>query len=392
MNNKNLWVILAAVTFGRLGFAYQMQTIASLTPYFVEHLGIGYATLGTLIGLFLLPGAFVALPLGLLGRRFGEERLLVGGMLLMTLGNCIPALSPDVTTLAIGRIVAGMGAVSLSVMLGKVLADLFQGSRFVAAMGLVVAAFPLGVGLSQVVNPLLVETIGWRSAFLAGSALTGLSTVLLLVGRRPPAPGTVIGSFGWPSRAECALVLVSGLVWTVYNGGYFGFLSYVPSLLLSHGVSNAQVGWAMTAATWVSVPAILLGGAVVARFGAMPVFVLGSLGITVSVAAIALSGHWLLWSLLFGTVGALHPGIIVAAGTLSARPENRAVGMGLFYTTYYVGGTLFPVLCGGAADHFGTPAAALLTASAISVLAVPLFVLHQRLLRRGPVTRRAALA
>lgn len=97
----------------------------------------------------------------------------------------------------------------------------------------------------------------------------------------------------------------------------------------------------------------------------------GTLAMAGSVAGIALAGFPILWGLGFGTLAALHPGVIVARGTLAARPENRAVGMGVFYTVYYAGGAVLPVICGRAADLAGTPAAALLTAAVLSLLALP---------------------
>lgn len=69
----------------------------------------------------------------------------------------------------------------------------------------------------------------------------------------------------------------------------------------------------------------------------------------------------------------------MAIGTLSARPENRAVGMGLFYSIYYAGGTAVPPLCGWAADAYGRPEGALLAAAAVSALAAPMYLLHRRL-------------
>ena len=383
MNKKRLWAVLLGVAFGRIAFAYQVQTVAALTPYFVQQ-GIGYATLGSLIGAYLLPGVFTALPLGLLGRRYGEHRLLYVGLVLMTLGNGVPLLSPDVAFVAAGRVIAGIGAVAMSVMVGKVLAELFHGTLFVVTSGVAVASFPLGVGLSQMANPALLDALGWRFAFIAGAALAAVGLGLTMAGfwgRPPPRAAT---RFGWPSRRECLLMMICGAVWTVYNAGYYGFMSYVPALLLSRGMSSTQTGWIITLATWISVPAILAGGAIVARLGSRPVFLLGAATLSVSIAGIALSSHWLLWCLLFGTVGALHPGIIIAAGTLSARPENRAIGMGVFYTTYYVGGALFPALCGHIADAYGSPAAALLAASAISVLTIPVFLLHQALAHPTP--------
>src|SRR3712207_8004456 len=45
--------------------------------------GLGYAEVGSLIGLYFLPGVALALPGGLLGRRFGDTRVVAFGLALM---------------------------------------------------------------------------------------------------------------------------------------------------------------------------------------------------------------------------------------------------------------------------------------------------------------------
>ena len=76
-----------------------------------------------------------------------------------------------------------------------------------------------------------------------------------------------------------------------------------------------------------------------------------------------------LWAVLVGVVGSIHPGVIVTLGTLSTRPEHRAVGMGIFYSLFFAGGTIGPALCGRAADLYGSPAGGLLAAAVIALLA-----------------------
>ena len=72
---RNRWTMLAVLTLVRAAMAYQVQTVASVSPYLMADLGIDYAALGTLIGLYMLPGLVISLPGGVLGRRFGEVRL-----------------------------------------------------------------------------------------------------------------------------------------------------------------------------------------------------------------------------------------------------------------------------------------------------------------------------
>jgi predicted MFS family arabinose efflux permease len=85
------WIILAALALARIAFGYQFQTVATLTTGLVRRFGLSYAQIGSLIGAYMLLGMFVALPLGLLGRRFGDRVVLGTGLALMTAGSCVCA-------------------------------------------------------------------------------------------------------------------------------------------------------------------------------------------------------------------------------------------------------------------------------------------------------------
>jgi MFS family permease len=61
-----------------------------VAPLLVNDLHIGYGQVGWLMGPFMLPGAVIAHPGGMLGRRFGARRLVLLGLALMTLGGSPP--------------------------------------------------------------------------------------------------------------------------------------------------------------------------------------------------------------------------------------------------------------------------------------------------------------
>src|ERR1700744_1448230 len=67
------WAILGAMALGRIAFGYQFQTVATLGSDLVPLFPLSYAEFGALIGAYMLLGAFVALPLGVLGRWFGDR-------------------------------------------------------------------------------------------------------------------------------------------------------------------------------------------------------------------------------------------------------------------------------------------------------------------------------
>ncbi len=375
------WILVAAVSLARVAYGYQFQTLASMGPELLDRFGLGYASLGGLIGLYLAPGVLVALPGGLLGRRYGEGLVVGGGLALMGLGSLVSELAAGTGQIGAGRVLAGCGAVMLVVMQGKMVSDRFSDRWFMPVMGLVVGAFPVGVGLVELTHGPLVRAFGWSGLFVGGTVLAVLALLLFLLGcERTAVPAG--SAWALPSRRECGLVVVAGVIWTAYNAGYYGFLSYMPSYLAVRGHSPGMLALVLTVATWTNLPFTVLGGALAARFGNAPVFYAGTVAEIVAVAGPAVVDWPLLWSLLFGTAASLQAGVIIGIGTLSARPENRAVGMGLFYTIYYVGGALLPVLCGRAADLAGDPAGALVAGATLSGVAIPAFRLHGSLSRR----------
>jgi len=374
---------VAAVALARMAFGYQFQSVASLGPTFVTLFGMDYASLGSLIGLYMAPGILVALPGGLLGRRYGERAVAGTGLVLMVVGSVISALAAGPSGIGVGRMVCGAGAVLVVVMQGKMVGDRFTGTRFLTVMGLLVGAFPVGVGLVGLTLEPLVTGVGWPGLFGVGGAIAG-AALLLFLPNSLPAPARSGRAWAMPSPRECGLVIVAGLIWTAYNAGYYGFLSYLPSVLAIRQHPPSLTALVLTVATWSNLPATVLGAALAGRFGNTPVYLVGATVGVLAVAGPAFADWPLVWGVLFGTVASIHAGVIIAMGTLSARPENRASGMGLFYATYYLGGTVLPILCGRAADAMGDPSGALLAAAAMALVGLPLYALHAVLARRAP--------
>ncbi len=374
------WFILLALGLARISFGYQFQTVATLAPELMPRFGLSYSELGAMIGAYMLMGAFVSLPFGMLARRFGDRVVLGGGLALMVAGALVGVWDDDPGGITLGRGIAGFGAVAMIVLQNKIIADWFTGRRFMIAIGVSVSAYPIGVGLAQLVLPPLAHGAGVRVALASDAVLAAISLLLFLASHRPsPHVAPATSRFSWPSARECLLLAIAGCTWTAYTAGYAGYNSYIPSMLSLRGDSLAQIGLVMTIATWGNVVPIMFGGGLAARFGALRILVTGTVILVIGMAGSALAGHVVLWAVLVGVLGSIQPGIIMAVGTLSARPENRAVGMALFYAIYYAGGAVGPAVCGWLADQYGKPEGGVLAAAGLSALVIPLFLLHRAL-------------
>jgi MFS family permease len=383
------WFILASLALARIAFGYQFQTVSTLSPGLLTRFGLTYAELGSLVGSYMLLGVFVALPLGLLGRRFGDRLVLGTGLALMTLGGCVSGWAETAHMIGVGRTLAGVGAVAMIVLQGKIIADWFHGPRFMIGISVSVCAFPIGMGLAQLVLPPVMETWGIQAAFFTDALPAALALMLFLLSHRDPPGAERPRGVSLPSLRECLLLAIAGVVWMVYTSGYSALLAYLPSGLTLRGYGGGAIALAMVFATWGNVPGTLVGGGLAARFGGLRIFLIGTASIVAGAIGLALFPGPAVWAILFGVIGAIQPGVIMAVGTLSARPENRAAGMGIFYTMYYAGGTFVPAACGMVADAFDRPEGGMLAAAFVSFLAVPLFLLHRRLASHATMLVRA---
>src|SRR5215510_11525999 len=116
----NRWVALAIVFVTRTSMGFQFQAVAAVAPLMVADLGLTWVQLGSLIGLYMLPGAIFALPGGVLGQRFGERRTVVAG------GHGT-AGAHGFTAAVPGRLLAGVGAVLINSLLANMVAEWIAG-------------------------------------------------------------------------------------------------------------------------------------------------------------------------------------------------------------------------------------------------------------------------
>lgn len=348
---------------------FQFQSVAATSSHLIEALVIDYATLGTLIGIYMLPGVVMALPGGMLAGRFGDKRIALLGLALMVLGGVIMAFGDTVMLVGAGRLVTGVGAVLFNVVATKMVTDWFIGREIVTAMAMLTASWPLGIGAALLSLGVVAETTSLAHAMMVPALFCAVTAIGVAIGYRSPLPSeSALGPMppqsvraARPSPREFRLICLAGLIWTTYNAGYIIVISFAPSYLTELGFSATGAGVLMTVITWVVVPAIPLMGAISERIGRPWLVMLISFG--VSAVAILAVPFLELPAPLFAITAvafAMAAGNIMALPGALLRPESRAVGTGIFFTWYYVGMTALPPVAGLARDLSGDAAAPVL--------------------------------
>jgi MFS family permease len=379
----NRWMILAVLFFARTAMAFQFQSVASVSPLMVRDLALDLALFGTLIGAWMLPGVAVAIPGGLLGKRFGDKGVTLFGLLLMVLGSALTAMSTEYGAALAGRVVSGAGAAFLNVLLAKMVVDWFSDRELATAMGILVVSWPVGIGLAlALLGPLSVAS-SWSFALgIAGWVCLAALLLVALVYRDPPArPASPSQAHtSRLTRPELALASLAGGVWTLYNVSFIIVVSFAPLLLASRGLPAAGAALVASAATWPLIASIPLGGVLADKTGRGELIML--LCFIAMAACIPLSlvaPSPLVMLAITGLVMGPAAGIIMALPARSLRPEARNLGMGIYYTWYYVGMALLPGVAGWTQEVSGITFAPFGFAGLLMICAIACLFAFKRL-------------
>lgn len=187
------WVIVAVASFGVFSSGPgQSHTFSAFIDPISEDLGISSATIATAYGLATLAAAFALPYMGRLVDTQGPKRMLVAIVIALGAACLFFSAAPGFLWLAIGfGLLRFFGQGSLMLACANLVSQWFSKSR-----GLAMSLMALGFGVSMAVHPplsqFLIETFGWRSAWIALAVITWvtmLPAVIFFVTNTPESLG-----------------------------------------------------------------------------------------------------------------------------------------------------------------------------------------------------------
>lgn len=396
----NRWAVLALLVLTRASMALHFQALPPIAPFLIRDLGLSYGQLGMLIGVFMLPGVFLALPGGLLAARFGGRAVMLCGLALMTVGALLVANSlalggpfPFYMALA-GRLLGGMGGVLVNVQLTKGVTDWFGGREIATAMSIQLSGWPFGIALALASLGGVALATSWQTALYCTAGISGVVFVLMfLFYRDAPAPAVVSGRPestppGRPrlwnlSRREFFLSLGAGLVWLTWNMGYISLISFGALMFISQGYSVAEAGFLISLISWITLISGPLSSHLIDRTGRVDLLIsVGALSSALLLLLLPLGVMVLPLIIVMGILRGPCAGGINTLPNEVLRPESRNTGFGVYFTVYYGGIAVIPLVAGSLQDLAGTPDAPVLLAGVFSALTVAALLAFRRLQRR----------
>jgi MFS family permease len=233
LTTGTLLAAAVAVMVGQVGLAIP----AVLNGLFQLDLGTSASQLTWISDAFLVPITLLELTFGVLGDLFGRKRLLVGGALILAVGELVSVLTPGtgsstdtrVLVLWIGQALSGIGAAALfPTSLASVAAATHNARERGRVISIYAAALSTGGFVSPVLGGILAKAswgsdpnASWRWAFLAVMVLGLISAIVSAVwARDSSAPAG--RSLDWGGQITIAVGLF-GLLFAVIQASTAGW-------------------------------------------------------------------------------------------------------------------------------------------------------------------------
>ena len=373
--NQARWLFLALIFVARTALGFQFQTLGSVAPDLTKEFGFSYAEIGTLIGLFMMPGMFLAIPAGWLGSVCSDRVLITAGLVALAAGGALAALAHGFGALAAGRLLCGAGFVVSTLYFTKMTADWFSGRELATAMSVMVMSWPFGIAMGQIWHGWLATQDAWRLAFWSASLFCALAAVLVFALYRPPAETALGSSSSAPSvrllKREWILLLIASLVWAAFNAAYVVYLSFGPRVLVAGGYSELSAAATISLTSWVSLGSGALCGQIADRTKRFDLILYVCIAVGIlALFALQVPAYATASSLMVGLLGIAPAGIIMALTGEAVAKERRAFGIGVFLSSYYLLMAPAPAIAGHLFDMTHSAFGAILFAIALMVVGV----------------------
>lgn len=344
-----LWLIFAALVLARIANGLQTMSAGAVGPDIMAAMDIGFAALGTLIGVYSLPGTVLAFPGGWFAARFGDRTILLVGLGLLTLGGAVMTAAPGYTELLAGRLLAGTGSALLAVVQSKLVMQYVPKPLLAVLMGTYIAGHGVGCALAPSVLPLLGS---WQLAMAACAVLCAVCLVVSMVTipARQAAADPAAGAFLLKRGTLPRLLMASGM-WSLSNAGYIVVFSFLPAFFVGTGMPLAQASGLSSLGLYACTLPMPLGGWLLARTTGLYRGAVASLvGVTALIAILPLGVDPIPVLIAIGALVGVCAGPAFTIATETLEPEERALAMAIFFSIYNIVMTAGPAIAGWARD------------------------------------------
>jgi YNFM family putative membrane transporter len=367
------------IAVGLAGFAtfVNLYMPQALLPALAHDFGVGAAEISSVITASTLAIALSAPFTGALADVLGRKRVITAAIVALVVPTLMVAFAPNVAALIVFRFMQGLLLPPIFVVIVAYIGEEWPPAEVPGITGLYVAGSSLGGFAGRFVTGIVADLAGWHGAFLAVAAMTVVSA-LAVVWLLPPERRFVRSEGLVRALRQMLRHLGNGRLLATFAIGFgvlFNFIAtftYVSFHLAAppYGFTPSWLG-AIFLTYLIGTPITPWAGWAIRRVGRRAVMLV-TLAIWVVGALLLLAPQLpaiILGLTLCAGCGMLSQAISTGTVTTTAK-EGRSSAVGLYVTSFYVGGSAggaLPSLAWGAA---GWPACVAMVVGMLAIMAV----------------------
>lgn len=353
---------LLALTISAFAIGTTEFVIVGLVPTIAEQLSISLPSAGLLVSIYALGVAIGAPVLTALTGKLPRKQLLLGLMVLFTLGNLLAWQAPGYATLVLARLMTGL-AHGVFFSIGSTIAtSLVPKEKAASAIAIMFGGLTVALVTGVPLGTFIGQHFGWRETFLAVSALG----VIALIASAILVPNNI------PSRAPASLreqvkvlthprlLMIYAVTALGYGGVFTAFTFLAPMMQNLAGFTPGAVSWILLGYGVSVAIGNIWGGKLADKHGAVPAlkFIFAALMVlllvfqfTASIQYAALATVLVMGVFAFGNVPGLQVYVVQKAEEYT--PSAVDVASGLNIAAFNIGIALGSVIGGQTVEHYG---------------------------------------
>lgn len=364
----------------------------AILPLLATDFGTGAAGISTIMTASTLAVAFTAPLTGTAADVLGRKRVIVTALFLLTVPTLMCALATSLNAMVFWRFVQGLVLPPVFAVTIAYIGDEWEPHEVTSAAGIYMSGASLGGFSGRFVTGVLADLFGWRIALMAIAAMTlaGWLAVLTLL----PREKKFVRSEGLAASGRQMLQhLRNGQLLATYAVGFgvlFCFIltfTYI-NFRLAAPPFNLSPSWlGVIFIVYLAGSALVpMSGWAVNRFGRRR-FMVPMIGVWIGGVLLTLSSS--LWVILVGLTLCASCGMIAQAISTSyvsiTAKAGRSSAVGLYVTSFYIGGAFGAALGGAAWTFGGWPACVGLLVAMQVIMASLVFFLWSRRMPPAPL-------
>ncbi len=186
MSRGTAWLVFLLVAAALFGNFYVYDSIGPVADLLQQQRGFSDTQIGLLNAIYSLPNVVLILVGGILVDRFGASRVTLWTSVLWLSGAALTAFGPDITTMAAGRLLFGVGSETFLISTTVAIVDYFAERRLAFAMGLSLAIGRAGSFSADMSPAWFADAYarGWQPPLVIALAFAAMGFAAALAYRR----------------------------------------------------------------------------------------------------------------------------------------------------------------------------------------------------------------